>query len=98
MSTPTPEIALLPGREMTLVLQAHLDMAPILPRNAAVVLRGADGVGINVPMRGQLLLDQRQQKMDAPPLLFIGVAVALLATMCLLSNLLSMLQAFFGGG
>jgi serine/threonine protein kinase len=97
MSTPTSDITLPPSREITLVLEAHLDRAPILPRNAAVVVRGDNRVGLNIPMRGQLLLDQRQQKMDAPPLLFIGVAVALLATMCFLSNLLSMLQAIFGG-
>jgi serine/threonine protein kinase len=96
ISTPTPEIALPPGQQTTLDLQANLDKAPILPRHAAVVLQAGDGAGVNIPLHGQLMLDQRQQHADASPLLFIVIAVLFLGGMFLLAAIGPILQALFG--
>jgi serine/threonine protein kinase len=94
MSTPTPEIALIPGQEAALALQVHADTMPILPRNAAVAVRAGDRVGVSVPVRGNLELPQPG---EAPPLLLAVILAIFLAAICFFGGLLPMLQAIFGG-
>jgi serine/threonine protein kinase len=92
MSTPTGEIALLPGQEVTLELLAHLPTMPSLPRNAAVIVRAGDQVGVSVPVRGRI----GPHRAEAPPPLFFVVVALMLATLCLVGALLPRLQGLTG--
>jgi serine/threonine protein kinase len=92
LSTPTLDIALIPGQETTLALLAHVDTMPIMPRNAAVVVRDDDGVGVSVPVRGKIPTERRAP----PPALFLVAVAIMLAAMCLVGGLLPTLRIFIG--
>jgi hypothetical protein len=91
LTTATRTIALIPGQQAPLALQAHIHKMPIIPRNVAVVVRAAGGSSVVVGIRGGI---PSPRKGFQPQALLIIVAIWLV--LCVVAVLLPMLQNVFG--